>query len=135
MENQTQISLRVRYQETDQMGVVHHANYINWFEMGRTEWLREKGFDYVNVEKKGLLLPVIQVHCDYIKPAHYDDEVTIIATLGSYSGVRLSFQYNIYRNKDHLLKGHSMHCWTDTFFRPVSLKKKWPDLHQVLLNI
>ena len=70
-------SIRVRYQETDQMGVVYHGNYFTWFDIGRTEFFRNMGMVYTRLEEEGILLPVIEAQCRYIKPAKYDDEIII----------------------------------------------------------
>src|SRR5690625_4909917 len=132
MQNDSSIMLRVRYQETDQMGVVHHANYINWFEVGRTEWLRASGTDYRQIEEKGLLLPVLQVHCKYKQPARYDDLVRIQARMIEYSGVKLTFAYEVYREHELLVTGTTFHCWTNKDLKPTPLRRIWPDLDQML---
>lgn len=75
------ISVRVRYQETDQMGVVYHANYLIHFELGRVEWLRSKGLDYAALEKSGVLLPVVNVTVNYQSPARYDQLIKVVTTL------------------------------------------------------
>ncbi len=69
--------VRVRYAETDRMGVVYYANYLVWFEVGRTEWLRETGWTYREMEQEGIALPVIEAHCEYRQPARYDDDIEI----------------------------------------------------------
>ena len=69
--------VRVRYADTDQMGVTYHANYLVWFEVGRTDWLRESGWTYRDMEDAGVSLPVIEVFCQYHQPARYDDEIEI----------------------------------------------------------
>jgi acyl-CoA thioester hydrolase len=125
-------TLRVRYQETDQMSVVYHGNYLNWFEVGRTELLRQLGQDYRKVEEKGLMLPVMEVAIRYQKPAKYDDLVTIITSISEYSGVKLKFLYHIYRNEELLVTGESSHCWTNHDLKPVPLKRKWPELHDLI---
>lgn len=125
-------TLRVRYQETDQMGVVYHGNYLNWFEVGRTELLRQLGQDYRTAEEKGLMLPVMEVSIRYQKPAKYDDIIDIRTTITEYSGVKLTFSYQIYRNEALLVTGHSAHCWTDHDLKPIKLKRKWPELHQLI---
>ena len=76
------IKLRVRYQETDQMGLVHHSVYLVWFEAGRTEWLREQGLSYRECEAKGWLLPLIESGCKYLQPARYDDLIEIRLATG-----------------------------------------------------
>ena len=73
--------LRVRYQETDQMGVVYYANYLTWFEIGRTEFVRHFGTTYREIEAKGLLLPVVDAECSYLSPARYDDRVAVCTTI------------------------------------------------------
>lgn len=75
----TQIEIRVRYAETDQMRVAHHANYLIWFEAVRTEFCRERGLDYKSIEERGLFLPIIEVSCRYFAPARYDDVLTVTA--------------------------------------------------------
>ncbi|MDQ0337855.1 acyl-CoA thioester hydrolase [Caldalkalibacillus uzonensis] len=134
MGKRSKACLRVRYQETDQMGVVHHANYIKWFEIGRTELLRQLGTDYRRVEEQGLLLPVIEVTCQYKKPALYDDEIHIITTVSDYTGVKLTFAYEVYRGEELLVTGTTAHCWTTPQLKPVNLKKAWPELHQLIAS-
>lgn len=129
-DNTTQ--LRVRYYETDKMGVVHHSNYIRWFEMGRTELLRSLGSTYKEVEEAGLMLPVIHLDCTYLKPAFYDDLVEIITKVSSYTGVKIMFSYQLMREGELLVTGTTTHCWTDRQMKPVPLKKKWPELDQLL---
>ena len=78
---QSSTRIRVRYAETDQMGVVYHSNYFPWFESARAEAIRELGFTYKDIEKMGVIMPVVDVHCRYLRPALYDDLVTIQTTL------------------------------------------------------
>lgn len=86
-------TLRVRYAETDQMGVVYHANYLVWFEVGRTDLLRQLGWTYREMEQTGVRLPVIEVECTYRSPARYDDEIEVRTTGRLLSGVRVEFTY------------------------------------------
>src|SRR5690554_3700378 len=95
--------IRVRYAETDQMGIVYHANYFVWFEVGRTEWFREFDLDYKGLEKQGIILPVLDVNCQYRKSALYDDELIIRTYLQELKGVRLTFHYKVLRKKDEEL--------------------------------
>jgi acyl-CoA thioester hydrolase len=87
--------IRVRYQETDQMGVVFHGNYVTWFEIGRTEWIRAAGYDYKSIESKGLLLPVIDLACSYISPARYDDLVLVCTRIAECTPLRISFESQV----------------------------------------
>lgn len=103
----TIISLRVRYGETDQMGIVHHVNYLHYFEVARTELLRECGFSYKSIEEKGYLLVVTESQCRYLKPARYDDELRVETWLSLLGNVRIHFQYRILRGEEVLAKGYT----------------------------
>ena len=94
---------RVRYSETDQMGVVYHGNYAQFFEMGRTEWLRSLGVTYKNMEISGVLLPVISLSCNFIKSAKYDDILTIETFLKKKPMVKIEFEYKIINQEDELI--------------------------------
>lgn len=94
---------RIRYSETDQMGVVYHGNYAQFFELGRTEWLRSLGITYKNIEASGILLPVISLQCKFIKSALYDDVLTIHTYLKKKPMVKIEFDYEIKNQHDELL--------------------------------
>jgi acyl-CoA thioester hydrolase len=112
--------VRVRYAETDKMGVVHHANYLVWFEIGRAEWLRATGSTYVQLESEGTSLPVIAVHCEYRRSLHYDDEVNIRSRATLLSPVRLRFDYDILRSgaSEPSATGWTEHCGVGADGRP-----------------
>lgn len=97
------INLRVRYAETDQMGVVYHGNYAQYFEMGRVEWLRNKGISYKELEESGIMLPVVSLSMNYKKPARYDEELTIVTKLRFLGGVKIEFDYEIFNERAELL--------------------------------
>ena len=103
MKNIDNIQLRVRYAETDQMGVVYHANYLNYFEVGRVEWLRNKGISYKSLEEEGIGLPIANININYKKSAKYDDLLTIKTTLKSFVGVKVIFDCELYNEKEELL--------------------------------
>jgi acyl-CoA thioester hydrolase len=92
--------LRVRYAETDQMGVAYHGNYFAWFEVGRTDLLRERGLTYRELEKQDLRLPVIEAHARFLRPALYDDVLEIRTRLAGLSGARVSFSYEVHRSAE-----------------------------------
>jgi len=94
--NFNEFSFRVRYGETDQMGVVYHGNYAQYMEMGRVEWLRSMGISYKNMEENGIMLPVISLHVDYKKPAVYDDLITVRTILKKMPSVKIEFDFEIY---------------------------------------
>ncbi len=112
--------VRVRYAETDKMGVVYYANYLAWFEVGRCEWLRSLGWTYREMEEHGTLLPVIEAHCEYRQPSRYDDEMVIRTTGTLMSPVRIRFDYEVIRRADGVVAaaGHTVHAATDRGGRP-----------------
>ena len=121
---QTSITtVRVRYAETDQMGVVYHANYFIWFEVGRTDLLRTAGWTYREMEAEGLSLPVIEAHCDFKQPARYDDELEVRTTGELMSPVRVAFSYEVLRPADGelLATGRTVHATLDRAGRPSRL--------------
>jgi acyl-CoA thioester hydrolase len=109
-----QFSVRVRYAETDQMAVVYHGNYAQYFEMGRVEWLRNLGVSYKWMEENGVMLPVVSLSMNYKKPARYDDLLTVKTILKSQTSVKIEFDYEIYNEANELLTtGYSMLVFVD----------------------
>lgn len=104
-------SLRVRYAETDQMGIVYHSNYLIWFEVGRTELFRDLGLPYTLFEEQGLGLAVVEAHCRYRKPARYDDDLTICTELEQFSSRRVTFSYRVMRGDVLLTEGKTVHVF------------------------
>lgn len=100
-DNQT--TVRTRYAETDQMGVVYYGNYPQYFEVGRVETLRALGITYRNIEEEGIMLPVLKLEIKYLKPALYDDELTIKTFLKEMPSTRITFHHEIYNSKGDLL--------------------------------
>lgn len=101
--NFNEISFRVRYAETDQMGIVYYGNYAQYLEMGRVEWLRELGISYKDMEKNGVMLPVVSLQLFYKKPALYDDLITVRTILKRTPNVKIEFDYEIYNEARELL--------------------------------
>ncbi|CAM4422599.1 thioesterase family protein [Zobellia roscoffensis] len=97
------ISFRVRYSETDQMGVVYHGNYAQYLEMGRVEWLRSAGISYKELEENGIMLPVVSLSLNYKKSAFYDDLISVETTLKKTPSVKIEFDYVIYNEKREIL--------------------------------
>jgi len=107
-------NVRVRYGETDQMGVVYHGNYASYFEIARTEWLRNLGITYKELENKGIMLPVISLFFNFIKSAKYDDVLTITVILKKKPLVKIEFDYEIYnQNKEKISIGNSVLAFMD----------------------
>jgi len=101
--NSDKIQFRVRYGETDQMGFAYYGNYAQYFEMGRTEWMRKLGITYKKMEENGIMLPVMSLNINYLKPAKYDDLLTLITTLIKIPSVKIEFSYEIYNEEKELL--------------------------------
>jgi acyl-CoA thioester hydrolase len=123
--------VRVRYAETDQMGIVYYANYLVWFEVGRTDWLREHGWSYRDMEADGLALPVIEASCVYRESARYDDQIDVRTTAALVSPVRVQFAYDVVRAADGatLATGLTVHATLDRAGRP----RRLPDRVRALL--
>jgi acyl-CoA thioester hydrolase len=122
--------VRVRYAETDKMGIVYYAHYLVWFEIGRTEWLREVGWTYRAMEAEGHGLPVIETHCEYKLSAKYDDEIEIRTTARIVSTLRLAFDYQILRRADAALlaSGYTIHVTVGAGGRPTRLPSRVREL-------
>ncbi len=115
--------VRVRYAETDKMGVVYYANYFVWFEVGRTDLLRETGWNYRDMETEGFALPVIEATCTYRESAKYDDDLEVLTTGEMLSPVRVKFHYEVVRAADAatLATGSTVHAAIDRNGRPCRL--------------
>ena len=98
-----QVEIRVRYSETDQMGVVYHGNYVPYFEIGRVEWLRNKGISYKSLEESGIALPIVSMTLNYKKSARYDDLLTVKTTFKKQTSVKIEFECEIWSEKNELL--------------------------------
>jgi len=101
-----EIEIRVRYQETDPMGFLHHSNYFTYFEIGRTELLRASGGNYRKMEEQGLLVVVVRAECRYHRPARYDDLLTIHTRIARITPVKIEHEYRVTRGGDLLAVGH-----------------------------
>ena len=121
--------VRVRYADTDQMGVVYYANYMVWFEIARTEWLREAGWTYREMEEQGIALPVIEAHCEYRQPARYDDDIELQTTGALITPVRIRFDYEVRRDGTvPLAAGHTVHAAVGKDGRPCRLPVRLREL-------
>jgi acyl-CoA thioester hydrolase len=128
--------IQPRYAETDQMGVVYHGNYITWFEVARSDFFKALGYSYRRLESEGVILPVIEVGCEYFKPALYDEPVEIKTTVKLFKGVRFGLSYRVYEKAsgELLARGFSHHAFTDKDLKPVNIKKINPAVHQIILK-
>ncbi|RJE91430.1 acyl-CoA thioesterase [Paenibacillus sp. 1011MAR3C5] len=131
------------------MGVVFHGNYVTWFEVGRTEWIRSAGYDYKTIESKGLLLPVVDLQCTYVAPAKYDDLVVVCTRIAGSSPLRVEFQSQVRRVTEAdfradlvayssalpgelLVEGGTKHVWVNEQWQPARLNRVLPELYALI---
>lgn len=124
---------KVQYYETDQMKVVHHSNYIRWFEEARTDFLEKSGFSYAWMEEQGIIIPVLSVSAEYKAMVHYGDEVLILPEVTEFNGVKLGLRYEVRHagNGELTTTGTSHHCFLDRTLRPLRLKKEFPQVYEM----
>lgn len=126
------VDLRVRYQETDQMGVVYYANYLIWFEVARTEFFRAMNLDYKKLEDdKQIYLPVVEARCRYRSPVRYDDQVSISAGLSSVKNARINFEYEVKCGEKLSATGTTEHTFVNSEGAPIPVPS---EIRQVLLS-
>lgn len=125
-------TVRVRYPETDKMGVVHHSHFLVWFELGRTELMREAGCPYAEMEREGVWMPVVEASCRYLSPARYDEVLEVRTALADVSRVTARFEYSVQRVSDGrvLATGATRHAATDARGVP----RRMPDRIVALLD-
>jgi acyl-CoA thioester hydrolase len=125
-------TVQVRYAETDQMGVVYHANYLVWMELGRTKLIEDLGFNYAEIEKDGILSPVVDLNISYKTPVRYGEKALVKTWVEDYDGIRITYAYEIYNEENQLaISGHSKHvCVKKKSFRPISIRRMFPDWHE-----
>jgi acyl-CoA thioester hydrolase len=133
-------TFRVRYIETDAMGIVHHSSYLAWMEMGRTEFMRHFGFTYRQLELTGVLLPVLEVKVRYYTPAYYDDELVISTWVEELSRTKLFLAYRIDRPADGklLTEGTTLHTFIGKDGRPIRIthhKEAWERLQSMVPHL
>ncbi len=124
-----------QYYETDQMGIIHHSNYLRWFESARIQFLKEIGIDYRKCEEMGIISPVMEVTCTYKSMVHFEDVVEVYTRFEGYTGVKFYVTYEVRDKATGELRttGRSKHCFTNKAGQPISLKRVNPELHERLL--
>lgn len=132
----TTSTVKVRYGETDQMGVVYHANYFVWFEIGRTEFIEALGFKYAEMEASGVLSPLVDATIQFKNPLRYGETATVHTWVEAYDGLRLTYGYEILTPEgEKAVTGTTKHvCVKKESFRPISLKKVFPDWHEAYMK-
>ena len=108
---QTVANIRVRFSETDAMGVVYHANYLPWFEVARTKLMAEIGLPYRELQDAGYMLPVLEVQCAYKNSAKYDDEISVRAMMKTFPRARIRIDYEVKRGEEILTTGYTIHAF------------------------
>ena len=132
----TKSYVTARYAETDQMGVVHHSVYAVWYELARTEFIKQIGISYSQMEEMGILLPLSELHCKYHQATLYEDELTIETRILMLTPSRIQFGYTIYKKgvAAPVSTGSTMHGWTDKTLKPFNMKKRYPELYESILS-
>ena len=127
-------SINVRYAETDQMGIVHHSVYAIWFEAARTDWIRQLGMRYSQLEQSGILLPLVDLSCHFIDAAQYEDVLDVTAQISRLTPARIQFSYTVTNTATGrlLCTGSTTHAWVGENFKVISLKKHNPQLYALL---
>ncbi len=123
-----------RYAETDQMGIIHHSVYAIWYEQARTEFFNEIGFRYDEVEKNGVMTPLIELNCEYKRPAYYNQEVEVRTKIIKLTPVKFILEYDTYNQENQLINiGKTTLAWADAkTFKIINLQKKYPEVYQLI---
>ncbi|MDN0043129.1 acyl-CoA thioester hydrolase [Lachnoclostridium sp. An298] len=130
--------LKARYYETDQMGIIHHANYIRWMEEARIDMLSQMGYPYRRFEEMGYISPVLHAECEYKKSVKFDDEVKIVVSLQEFGKVKFTLRYDIYNmSEDGVLSavGTTRHCFLNKDGRPVIMNKEMNKFTDAMLQL
>ncbi|MBO1721462.1 acyl-CoA thioesterase [Extibacter sp. GGCC_0201] len=124
---------KVQYYETDRMGIVHHSNYIRWFEEARTDLMEQMGMGYEEMEKRGIMSPVLSVEADYLRMVHFGSVVTVNAYIKEYNGIKMTIVYEVVDSKTEMVhcRGLTKHCFINEAGKPVSLKQSCLEFHDM----
>ena len=122
------------YYETDQMGVIHHSNYIRWFEESRVYFLEQIGLNYDKLESTGIFIPVLGVSCEYKSSVRFHDKVLILPKITFFNGFKMTICYQVVDNLNHTVKsqGESRHCFVNQDFKPINIKKNYKEIYDIL---
>ncbi|MCI5588311.1 MAG: acyl-CoA thioesterase [Lachnospiraceae bacterium] len=133
--NFTVYNRKINYYETDKMAIVHHSNYIRFFEEARLDMMDQFDLNYRKMEDMGIIIPVMSVDCKYIVPLCFDDEVQIHTKIVKFDGIKMEIAYEIYRDDVLCTTGHSGHCFLDKDMKPFRMKRLYPDLYNKLKSL
>ncbi len=134
--NVKQYTRQAAYYETDRMKIVHHSNYIRYFEEARISFMHDIGCDILEMENKGLIIPNVDAYARYKKPIGFSDIFTVEVRLTEFTGSRMVFEYKIIlcKNNEVAATGHTMHCFANEQLKPLSIKHSFPDYYTKLKN-
>lgn len=124
------------YYETDKMGIVHHSNYIRWFEEARIHFLNEVGFPYAKMEELGVMIPVLSARADYKNAVRFDETVLIVLKVEEFNGFKMRISYRVIgkENGDLKVTGETSHFFTDMNLKPIRTKKAYPDIYKAFAD-
>lgn len=133
----SETKITVRYVETDKMGIVHHSNYYVYFEEARTQFIKNSGMTYSDMEENGIMIPLVESSCKYMQGAKYEDELIIKTWVKELTPVKVEFNYSVIRGKDQIeiSRGSTLHPFVDNNFRIVNLKKKHSEIFEKLQSL
>lgn len=128
---------RAQYYETDQMKIVHHSNYIRWFEEARGWMLEEVGFGYDKMEKAGIIVPVLEAECQYKKMVCYNEQVFVIPKLIKFNGIKMTLTYEVKEVESGEIRavGKTVHGFLNSDYKPMSLKRSNPNVYQMFMKL
>lgn len=127
----------VAYYETDKMGIVHHSNYVRWFEEARIDYMNQVGIGYAEMEAAGVISPVLGVNCEYKTMARFPEVFQVEAKLKEFNGIRMKLAYTVTDKATGEVRcvGETAHCFLNDQYKPVSLKKSYPEWYQTLIEL
>ena len=128
----SETKIKVRYQETDQMGIAHHSVYPIWFEEARTNFIKSIGISYSEIEKLGIMLPLTKLSCKYIRPALYEDILIIQTKVKKLTNVKIQFEYKVFKEQQLINEGETEHPFVDKSFNLINLNKVNQELFKLI---
>ena len=124
------------YYEPDMMGIVHHSNHIRYFEESRLAYMKSRGLDVLVMEGEGIIIPNVDAYAKYFVPVHFGETVDIEVSLTTFTGTKMEYTYTMRKeNGEIAATGHTMHCFVRENFRPISLKKSFPEYYGMLMDM
>lgn len=127
---------KANYYETDQMGIIHHSNYVRWFEEARMNFMEDIGFPFVKLEEMGIVVPVLDLSCQFRTMVKFGDTVDIYTKISKFNGLKMHIEYRIVDHSTGVIRctGQSSHAFLDKEYKPVRMKRDYPDLYEMFMN-